>query len=503
MKTIMFLLRYLCLMALILVVVYAPDALLYGSSGSADQMPCYETVGRVWSQWLEGSWYREAWFLITAAVLLILAFARGVTAIWNVLYALSLILMLAAGSLFFINLPLALPSAIGNMPELQFLPTLYRTEAALVSFIPVVFILGLLLSSARVRIFLYTVICYTLWYGLSELFTYLLDLWQQAETPFMPELLAFLYDTRWLLVALIGAFLLVYDIILAFTETFTKPAPNKLAEDKKDGQKAGQNKEVGKAQGATAPAATTAAASQPKAGTTPAPAPKPAASAAPAAATKPATGSTTPKPAPQPAAKPAAAGATPKLVTTPAPAPKPATAKVATATKPAVITVHKVAPTLQPEATPAPAPSTTLHNQADTETHPQPESTPQPEASPQAAVEVQSAAMPEPTVTSSTVNPAAVPPPAPMPIAQPFAPTDEKLDDSEPLEEAPEASAEGKEEASDAAASPAESAAPAEPAPEPSAAPAPADPAPTEGSEAAAPAANASEVQTSAPKAES
>lgn len=442
MKTIMFLLRYLCLMALILVVVYAPDALLYGSSGAAEQMPCYETVVRVWSQWLQGTWYQEAWFLITAGILLILAFARGVTAIWNVLYALSLILMLAAGSLFFINLPLALPSAIGSMPELQFLPTLYRTEAALVSFIPVVFILGLLLSNARVRIFLYTVICYALWYGLSELFTYLLSLWQQAETPFMPEVLAFLYDTRWLLVVLIGAFLLVYDLILAFTETFTKPATKP-----KEEQKGGQSQE------STTPGQKTAKtetkpASTPKTSATP----QPKVASVPSSEPKPAALPTTPKPtpAPQPSAQPASA-ATPKRVTTPPPAPKPATS-----TKPAVITVRKVTPKPRPETPQATTAPSAASAPAETETENQPES------HLQSAAESPSAPMPEPTATSTTISPAVAPPPAPMPIAKPFAPTDEKLDEPSTSEESTAAPAEEKD---DAGAAPAEPATPTTEAP--------------------------------------
>ena len=427
MKLIMFLLRYLCLMALILVVVYAPDALLYGNSGAAEQLPCYEAVGRVWSQWLQGNWYQESWFLITAGVLLILAFARGVTAIWNVLYALSLILMLAAGSIFFINLPLALPSAIGSMPELQFLPTLYRTEAALVSFIPVVFLLGLLLSNARVRIFIYSVVCYVLWYGLSELFTYLLSLWQQAETPVLPELLAFLYDTRWLLVALIGAFLLVYDLILSFSETFATP-PRKAdagQAGKKDSDGSAANASAtapAKATAATATPATTAASLAGKpAGSTPA-APKPApsvkAQVSPASATasKPLTAKTgttapTPKAAPAPHAAPTSTSPPPKPATAPAGALKPATA-----TMPAVITIHKTAST--PQATqsqktqtgqPSPSANASAHK-ATPDTQP-----------PASAAE----ASPAP----SAPKPTATPPPAPMPIAKPFAPTDEKLDE--------------------------------------------------------------------------
>lgn len=422
MKILMFLLRYLCLLALILVVVYAPEALQFDSAGAAQQLPCYESVGRVWSQWLQGTWYQDAWFLITAGILLILGLVRGVTAIWNVLYAISLTLVLAAASLFFLDLPLALPSAIGSMPELQFLPTLYRTDAALVSFIPVIFLLGLILSNARLRIFFYTVICYALWYGLSELVTYLLYLWQQSETPFLPELLAFLFDTRWLLVTLIGAFLLVYDLILAFGEAFAKPGckPSDTTTQEKASQPSGSQAQpaTNAAAASTAPAASTASATAHKTLPVPAPSATPAAQAAakpaapkPAGAPKP-VGAPKPTGAPKPVLKTAATAA----ATSTAAATTAATAATAAAvaTPAAKQPVSAATPDAAP-ASPPPAPQPQAEPQAESPATAttSPAEAPQPSADEQAGSPEPAAAPESSTPSQGDVAPAAETTPAP------------------------------------------------------------------------------------------
>ncbi len=160
------------------------------------------------------------WVSITAVVLLVLAILRIQELIWNVIYAAATILCIGFGICAIIDPGIALPAAIEtNRTVLDFcaLPQSYPVPAILII---AVFAMGWLCSTAPFRIMFTCILSVVLWYGCSEVFSYMVGMWAKSPNPTMPELLHAIQTAPWIIAAIPGAFFLVYALLTSFIETF-------------------------------------------------------------------------------------------------------------------------------------------------------------------------------------------------------------------------------------------------------------------------------------------
>ena len=160
------------------------------------------------------------WFTITAAALLVLAVLRIQELSWNVAYAAATILFLGLGLCSILDPGIALPAAIeSNRAVLDFcnLPQSYPIPSIIII---AIFAMGWLCSTAPFRIMFTCVLSVALWYGCSEVFSYMVGMWAKSPNPTMPELLHAIQSAPWIIAAIPGAFFLVYALLTAFIETF-------------------------------------------------------------------------------------------------------------------------------------------------------------------------------------------------------------------------------------------------------------------------------------------
>ena len=160
------------------------------------------------------------WFTITAAVLLVLAVLRVQELIWNVVYAAATILFLGLGFCSVLDPGIALPAAIeSNRAVLDFcnLPQSFPIPSIIII---TIFAMGWLCSTAPFRIMFTCVLSVALWYGCSEVFSYMVNMWAKSPNPSMPELLHAIQASPWIIAAIPGAFFIVYAILTSFIETF-------------------------------------------------------------------------------------------------------------------------------------------------------------------------------------------------------------------------------------------------------------------------------------------
>ncbi len=160
------------------------------------------------------------WVSITAVILLVLAILRIQELIWNVVYAAATILCIGFGVCAVMDPGIALPAAIEtNRAVLDFcaLPQSYPVPAIIII---AVFAMGWLCSTAPFRIMFTCILSVALWYGCSEVFSYMVGTWAKSPNPSMPELLHAIQSSPWIIAAIPGAFFLVYALLTSFIETF-------------------------------------------------------------------------------------------------------------------------------------------------------------------------------------------------------------------------------------------------------------------------------------------
>lgn len=227
MKFILFLVKYICLLVLIL--------LLAEVVKCGCQSGCLDIVRHLTEGGLAES-VTTPWFALMAGLLLLMGLLRGVTAIWNIIFCWSIVLLIFLIILVSFGTDVALPGAaavltaetnviIAGLDQLSQLIGAHITSIPncefLLLLVPTGLILGGLFSNSRLRIAFYSVVGYALWYGLSKLFLYLLVLWGRSETPLLAEVQVFLSDSDWVIPTLMGVFFTIYVTILAFYETYS------------------------------------------------------------------------------------------------------------------------------------------------------------------------------------------------------------------------------------------------------------------------------------------
>lgn len=158
--------------------------------------------------------------LVIIILLGILPFGRILEAVWNMLFCVAILMLLACG-LYAIGGPgAALPRALyHNLEVNQFMMTLASYEVP-IALATLIFIIGWLCASACGRVAITTVVSYGLWYGLTEFFTFLVQQWADSSTPRMPEALHMVQNSPWILAAIPAAFFLIYALLMAFFETY-------------------------------------------------------------------------------------------------------------------------------------------------------------------------------------------------------------------------------------------------------------------------------------------
>lgn len=155
----------------------------------------------------------------------ILHFTRILEAAWNILFCAAILILLPCALYAFGGPEIALPSALyHNDTVLQLCETAQEHQVA-VALVTFIFIAGWICASACVRVAITAVISFGLWYGLTEMLTYIVEIWAKSANPVMPEALQMIQSSPWIIAAVPGSFFLIYALLMAFFETFiTKPA---------------------------------------------------------------------------------------------------------------------------------------------------------------------------------------------------------------------------------------------------------------------------------------
>lgn len=196
---------------------------------------------------------------ISLAVILLLGIfsvTRVLEAAWNVIFCAAMLVLLACGSYALLGASIALPHAIFTSETVrQFCDTVltYQVPIALATFI---FATGWVCASACGRVAITTVISYALWYGVSELFFFSVQLWSDSANPVAPEALSMILGTPWVIAAVPGAFFLIYALLMSLFETFiTRATPKPKAATAESGQVTTPEPETKAAEAAATPAA--------------------------------------------------------------------------------------------------------------------------------------------------------------------------------------------------------------------------------------------------------
>ena len=175
------------------------------------------------------------WVTVTAVALLVLAVLRIQELIWNVVYAAATILCITFGICAIMDPGIALPAAIENNRAALDFCALPRSYPIPVILIISAFAMGWLCSTAPFRILFTCILSVALWYGCSEAFSYMVNMWAKSPNPSMPELLHAIQTAPWIIAAVPGAFFVVYALLTSFIETFIsrKEDARKKREEKK------------------------------------------------------------------------------------------------------------------------------------------------------------------------------------------------------------------------------------------------------------------------------
>ncbi len=175
---------------------------------------------------------------ISLGVILLLgifSMTRILEAAWNVLFSASMLVLLACGSYGILGPDIALPHAIYHSETIRALCDSAFAYQVPIAIVTLIFAAGWVCASACGRVAITTLISYALWYGVSELFFYSVQLWSNSTNPAAPEALNMILGTPWVTVAVPGAFFLIYTLLMALFETFiTHPSRKKAKETKEE-----------------------------------------------------------------------------------------------------------------------------------------------------------------------------------------------------------------------------------------------------------------------------
>lgn len=166
-------------------------------------------------------------FLIAAGILLILALVRGMTLVWNAIYCcatvlllLQIVLMLGIGGAI-------LPTSLWTIPGSEVLTQIPSKYPVVMNLIPIVWLLGAICCNAFRSITAACCINFIIWLLLSYACHALAQLWENAQEPYKPELLAQFKTMRWCTAILPGLFMFLYTFFLSVFEALI---PRRLRE---------------------------------------------------------------------------------------------------------------------------------------------------------------------------------------------------------------------------------------------------------------------------------
>ncbi|MBQ3524705.1 MAG: hypothetical protein IJA63_00380 [Akkermansia sp.] len=154
--------------------------------------------------------------LIICLQLVAMRWAGGVL---NILLSLASVLLMAEFVHIILGPAIAFTGPIQALATSSGYPQLLSSFAALYWLIPVVWLLCLFSATAQVRIFCTAIVCYFLWLVLTPFFYKLLNLWQEAQEPVMPQVLDLFRNLDWMGSAFVGGFLLTFALIMSLIDT--------------------------------------------------------------------------------------------------------------------------------------------------------------------------------------------------------------------------------------------------------------------------------------------
>lgn len=166
----------------------------------------------------------------------ILSCTRILEAAWNVVFCASIIILAAGGLYAWWGPQIALPSVLSHNEAVTQLCQSMLTYEVPIAITLLIFVAGWICAPSCGRVAITAVISYALWYGLTAFFTYIVKLWAGSTEPVMPEALALVENSPWVVAAVPAAFFLIYALLMAFFETFIttktcKAAPKEAKAD--------------------------------------------------------------------------------------------------------------------------------------------------------------------------------------------------------------------------------------------------------------------------------
>ncbi len=176
------------------------------------------TAGELWSGLKTAATEHHEWLMWSAIAALQLVLMRWLGGLWNVVFSLLSILLMAELVMLAGNLQAAITAPLyAELADAGAGDIVSRYPVAY-WLIPVLWFIACLCAPNQVRVFITAVVCYLLWLLLSWLFILGVTTWLGMGEPAPAQLASLFSASPWLTAAVPGCFLFIYAELMALFE---------------------------------------------------------------------------------------------------------------------------------------------------------------------------------------------------------------------------------------------------------------------------------------------
>lgn len=183
---------------------------------------------RLWCGFMETVQGHREMLLWASVIALQFGIMKWTGALWNILFSLMSILLIAWLVMLSAGQEAAVTSVLYDQMDAMLLGNALSRYPALLYLVPVLWFVACLCAQEQVRTFCTALICYGLWHALTAAGTAGLRYWQAMENPPHADALQNFICCPWLTAAIPGCFLLLYALLMAASEAaFPRKRPVK------------------------------------------------------------------------------------------------------------------------------------------------------------------------------------------------------------------------------------------------------------------------------------
>lgn len=176
------------------------------------------TAEGLWNGILSAATEHTEWLMWGAIAALQLVLMRWLGGLWNVVFSLLSVLLMAELIMLAGNLQAAITTPLFNELSAAGAGDIVSRYPVAYWLIPMLWFISCLCAPNQVRVFITAVVCYLLWLFLSWLVTLGVNTWLGMGEPAPAQLASLFSASPWLTAAIPGCFLLIYAELMAIFE---------------------------------------------------------------------------------------------------------------------------------------------------------------------------------------------------------------------------------------------------------------------------------------------